>query len=73
VVPHALRPFVGAEHRRLIPAALVGGATFLVWADVLARSLPGVSQIPLGVVTGLIGAPVFLVLLARSYRAGEVL
>ena len=73
VVPHALRPFVGTEHRKLIPAALVGGATFLVWADVLARSLPGISQIPLGVVTGLIGAPVFLVLLARSYRAGEVL
>ena len=72
VVPHALRPFVGAEHRRLIPAALVGGATFLVWADVLARSIPGVSQVPLGVVTGLIGAPVFLVLLVRSYRAGEV-
>lgn len=73
VVPHALRPFVGTEHRQLIPAALVGGATFLVWADVLARCVPGVSQMPLGVVTGLVGAPVFLYLLARSYRAGEIL
>lgn len=66
VVPHALRPFTGVEHRRLVPAAAVGGAAFLIAADAFARALPG--AVPLGVVTGLVGAPVFLVLLARQRR-----
>jgi iron complex transport system permease protein len=66
VVPHALRPFVGVQHRRLIPASALLGAAFLVACDVLARTVPSRAEIPLGVVTGIIGAPVFLVLLARS-------
>jgi iron complex transport system permease protein len=68
IVPHALRPFVGVLHRRLVPAAALLGGTFLVACDVLARTLPSRAEIPLGVITGLIGAPVFLALLARSYR-----
>ena len=72
VVPHALRPFVGFEHRRLALAAFVGGAAFVVWADVLTRVLPTRSQVPLGVVTGLVGAPVFLWLLAKGNREGKV-
>lgn len=72
VVPHALRPFVGAQHRRLLPAALVGGAVFVAGADVLVRVIPSASQIPLGVVTGLVGAPVFLALLAREARHGRL-
>jgi iron complex transport system permease protein len=66
IVPHALRPFVGVQHRRLIPASALLGASFLVACDVLARTVPARAEIPLGVVTGIIGAPVFLVLLARS-------
>lgn len=72
VVPHALRPFVGVAHRRLLPAALVGGAVFVGLADVVVRALPAKGQIPLGVVTGLVGAPVFLVLLARAARQGRL-
>ena len=72
VVPHALRPFVGVEHRRLLPAAFVGGAAFLIWADVLVRLVPAKAHVPLGVVTGLIGAPVFLTLLARASREGRL-
>lgn len=68
VVPHVLRPFVGVQHRRLLPAAALGGGVFLVACDVLSRVLPGRSEIPLGVITGIIGAPVFLILLARSAR-----
>lgn len=68
IVPHALRPFVGVLHRRLLPAAAIAGGAFLVACDVLTRALPGRAEIPLGVVTGLIGAPVFLVLLARTQR-----
>ena len=72
VVPHALRPFVGVEHRRLLPAAFVGGAGFVIWADILVRLAPGKGHVPLGVVTGLVGAPVFLYLLARASRQGRM-
>lgn len=68
VVPHALRPFVGAEHRRLIPAALLAGAAFLAGCDLIARAVPTRTEVPLGVVTGLVGAPLFLYLLLRSRR-----
>lgn len=70
VVPHALRPFVGAEHRRLVPASFLGGATFLGACDLLARVIPTQVEPPLGVVTGLIGAPFFVLLLVRM--RGEV-
>jgi iron complex transport system permease protein len=68
IVPHTLRPLVGVRHRRLIPACALLGATFLVACDVIARVFPSRSELPLGVITGIIGAPVFLVLLARSQR-----
>lgn len=71
VVPHALRPMVGVAHRRLIPAAALLGAAFLVACDIIARVFPSRSELPLGVVTGLLGAPVFLYLLARYYREVE--
>ena len=68
IVPHALRPFVGVLNRRLIPAAALAGGAFVVACDVLTRSLPTRSEVPLGVVTGLLGAPLFLSLLFRSQR-----
>ncbi|MEN0067802.1 MAG: iron ABC transporter permease [Myxococcota bacterium] len=71
VVPHALRPFVGVEHRRLVPAALVGGGLFLVACDVVTRLVPSKGVMPLGVITGLVGAPVFLWMLARSRMGTE--
>ncbi|MGF1510052.1 MAG: FecCD family ABC transporter permease [Myxococcota bacterium] len=72
IVPHALRPHVGVAHRRLIPAAWVGGGAFLCMADVLVRVIPARGQLPLGVVTGLIGAPIFLYLLSRASKEGRV-
>lgn len=68
IEPHVLRPFVGVTHRRLIPAAALLGAAFLVACDVIARMIPARSEVPLGVITGLIGAPVFLILLVRTRR-----
>jgi iron complex transport system permease protein len=65
VVPHALRSLIGADHRLLVPAAALGGAAVLVMADTGARSLFPPAEIPVGVITALLGAPFFLVLLRR--------
>lgn len=66
VVPHALRFLLGATHRRLLIASLPAGALVLVLADLGARTLVAPAELPVGVITGLIGAPFFLVLLIRS-------
>jgi iron complex transport system permease protein len=66
VVPHALRPFVGTAHQALLPACAIAGGTFVVLCDIACRSMPGQGEMPLGVVTGLIGAPTFLWLLLRQ-------
>jgi iron complex transport system permease protein len=68
LVPHALRPLVGVDHRRLIPAAALGGAVFVAACDLLARAIPAQGEVPLGVITGLLGAPAFLALLIRNQR-----
>jgi iron complex transport system permease protein len=60
VVPHACRHAFGPDHRVLLPAAALGGGAFLVLADMLARSVIAPQQLPVGVITALIGAPAFL-------------
>ena len=69
IVPHALRFACGPDHRVLIPAATLAGGAFLVLADTLARTIVAPQQLPVGVVTALIGAPVFLYQLHRLRRA----
>jgi len=69
VVPHVARLLFGPDHRRLVPLAALLGASFLVAADTAARSLPGPSETPVGVVTAAVGAPFFLVLLRQQKRA----
>jgi iron complex transport system permease protein len=68
VVPHGLRRLVGVAHRRLVPAAALGGGVFVLACDMIARALPSRTEVPLGVITDLIGAPLFLVLVMRSQR-----
>lgn len=68
VVPHLGRLLVGADHDRLLPATLLMGGTFLLLVDTLARSLSS-AEIPLGIVTSLVGAPVFAVMLLRGEKA----
>lgn len=68
VVPHALRMVVGAGHRRLVAASFLGGAAALVLADIGARTLLAPGELPVGAITGLVGAPFFLALLVRSRR-----
>lgn len=66
VVPHAMRRLWGPLHARLLPAAFLAGGTFLVLADALARSIVPPLELPVGVVTALVGVPLFAVLLRRS-------
>src|SRR5471032_2395072 len=68
IVPHALRFACGPDHRLLIPAAALAGGTFLVLADTLARTVLAPLQLPVGVITAMIGAPVFLYQLHRLRR-----
>jgi iron complex transport system permease protein len=68
VVPHAVRFLLGATHRRLIIASVPAGAIALVLADLGARTALAPAELPVGVITGLVGAPFFLALLVRSRR-----
>ena len=65
VVPHGVRLLLGTDHRTLVPVSALAGAIFLVWADVACRVvLPG-NELPIGILTSLLGAPVFLYLMVR--------
>lgn len=66
ITPHAVRLLAGTARRRLLPIAAMWGATFLVWADVLARVVRPGQEIPLGVVTAVLGGPIFLIILRRT-------
>jgi len=66
IVPHLLRLALGGDHRRLVPATALGGALLLLLADTLARTLAAPAEIPVGILTALLGAPVFLWLLRRK-------
>ncbi|MGD9972192.1 MAG: FecCD family ABC transporter permease [Desulfatirhabdiaceae bacterium] len=68
VIPHLLRMALGPDHRVLIPASILGGGAYMVFCDLLARTLPRNGEMPAGVITALIGAPIFIVLLKRSNR-----
>lgn len=66
VIPHLLRLLLGSDHRLLVVACVLGGAMFMTGCDLLARLASAQGQLPVGVVTALIGAPAFIALLARS-------
>jgi iron complex transport system permease protein len=68
VMPHLLRLLLGPDHRVLVPACVLGGGAYMVFCDVLARVLPQQGEMPSGVITALIGAPLFIYLLKRSGR-----
>ncbi|MGY3001808.1 ABC-type Fe3+-siderophore transport system permease subunit [Ewingella americana] len=65
VIPHLLRLRVGADHRWLLPGSALGGACLLLLADTLARTLVAPAEMPVGLLTSLIGGPYFLWLILR--------
>jgi iron complex transport system permease protein len=70
VVPHLARRIVGAPHARVVPVSALLGAIMLVWADVVARVLLAPQEIPIGIITALLGAPFLLVLIRRLHATG---
>lgn len=66
IIPHIARSFVGSDHRRLIPMSLLAGAIFLMWADAIARILIKNAELPIGIITALVGAPFFVYILVRK-------
>jgi iron complex transport system permease protein len=71
IVPHAVRMTAGPSYRVLLPVSMIGGAAFLVLADIVARTAQAPAEVPIGVITALIGGPFFLfVLTSRRARQG---
>ena len=66
IIPHIFRRITGGDMRRLLPISMVGGAVFLVLADIIARVLVAPQELPVGIITSLCGAPFFLFILRRS-------
>lgn len=69
IVPHVARLIVGSDHRRVVPVAALTGASFLVLCDIASRTVIAPTLVPVGIVTGMLGAPFFLWLLHRSESA----
>ncbi|MDI6784402.1 MAG: iron chelate uptake ABC transporter family permease subunit, partial [bacterium] len=69
MIPHIVRTFVGADHRVLLPASGLSGAIFLILADTVARTIIAPTEIPVGVITALCGAPFFIYILrSKKWR-----
>ncbi len=68
IVPHLVRLALGADHRLLLPASLIGGAAFMVIADLVARTVIAPSELPVGAITALCGGPFFIYMLRREGR-----
>jgi len=70
MIPHIVRMIVGGDHSRVLPASLLAGAIFLIWADIIARTIKHPEDLPIGTVTGLVGGLFFVWLLRRRSIAG---
>ncbi|MFJ1787133.1 FecCD family ABC transporter permease [Streptomyces anulatus] len=73
MVPHAARMLVGADHRRLLAVAPLAGAVLLIWVDILSRVVLAPAELPVGVLTAVIGVPCFILLMRRrAYSFGGI-
>jgi len=70
IIPHAVRLLWGSDHRLLLPASMLAGAAFLLAADTLARTVAAPAELPVGIITAIVGPPVFLWLLVRQEERG---
>ena len=73
IIPHIIRMIFGTDHKKVIPLSAVTGSIFMIWADVLCRVLIPNSEIPIGILVAMIGAPCFIYLMVKkSYGFGGV-
>ena len=72
IIPHCMRLLVGSDHRLLLPFSYFGGATFMIICDTIARTIAAPTEIPVGVITAVFGAPYFIYLLYRNSKNGRV-
>lgn len=70
VIPHITRRIIGPDHRNLIPASALCGAVFLILCDIIARRIMAPLELPIGVITAIVGGPFFILLLKRARRPG---
>jgi iron complex transport system permease protein len=68
IIPHAVRIVTGPDHRTLLPVSALVGGIFLIWADVIARTVLSPQEIPVGIITAFIGAPFFIYLLRKKKK-----
>lgn len=68
IIPHMMRMIIGPNHKNLIPATCAGAAIFMVACDTISRTIFSPLEIPIGVITAIVGAPVFMTLLRKSYK-----
>ncbi len=67
IIPHVLRLLIGSDNKKLLPASMIVGAMLLTWADMGARLLLAPAEIPIGIITSIVGAPIFIVLLKKTH------
>ncbi len=72
VIPHLVRVLFHADNRLVLPASVIGGAWLLIAADIIARTIVSPAELPIGVVTALIGSPFFIMLLVKAKRKNEL-
>lgn len=68
IIPHCMRIMSGSDHRKLLPYSLFGGAVFMIICDTIARTITAPSELPVGVITSILGAPYFIYLIARNQK-----
>ena len=71
IIPHCMRLLVGSDHRLLLPFSYFGGAAFMIICDTIARTIAAPTEIPVGVITAVFGAPYFIYLLYRNSKNGK--
>lgn len=73
VIPHIVRLFVGSDYRIMLGSSFLSGSIFLILCDIIARSIISPNELPIGVITGIVGGIVFIVLLSRSQKRSKLL
>jgi len=73
IVPHLIRLMIGPDHRYVLPGSALLGAALLMAADLMARTVAAPAEVPIGIVTALVGAPFFLYLLLRDRSQGRLM